>query len=76
MEASYVLFTLFLIIVAATYVVAIIFFKRMYYLIVEVEARLIQIRNMMEAQANPNTKRRATGGASASQQTKYGTPIR
>jgi len=75
MDWSYVFITLLLIILGVTYVFAIIFFRRMYFLIVEIEARLIQIRNMMEEQANPDKQRKArsqVGGPGAANQGSYG----
>jgi len=54
---SYLFVTLILLGVAATYICAIIFFRRMYYSIEEIEARLIQIRDMIESQTSKDKKR-------------------
>ena len=57
MDWTYVLVTLLLIAAAVTYIVAFIFFRRMYYVIEEIEARLIQIRDMIEAQDSKEVKK-------------------
>jgi hypothetical protein len=59
MEWSYVWVTLIMLLVATTYILAIVFFRRMYYGIEEIEARLIQIRDLIESQ-NPKDKKRPT----------------
>ena len=58
----YVWVTLMLIAIAATYIIAYVFFRRMYYVIVEIEARLIQIRDMIETHF-PKDKNKAAGRA-------------
>jgi len=56
----YVFVTLIFLGVAATYIFAIVFFRRMYYIIEEIEARLIQIRDMIESQTSKDKKRPPT----------------
>ena len=68
MDWTYVWITLALLGIMATYVAAYVFFRRMYYVIVEIEARLIQIRDMIESQAQ-KTKDKA---ARRSQRTHIG----
>jgi len=62
MDWTYVWVTLILLGVAATYIIAYVFFRRMYYVIVEIEARLIQLRDMIEAQI-PKDKSKTAGRA-------------
>jgi hypothetical protein len=58
------MFTLVLIAVVATYIIAVTFFRRMYFMLIEIEARLIQIRNMMEADRSSEKKAHPDKGQS------------
>lgn len=51
MDATYVWITVILLAVGATYILAFVFFRKMYFVIVEIEARLIQLRDMIESKA-------------------------
>ena len=69
------LVTLIMLAVAATYILAVWFFRRMYYVIEEIEARLIQIRDMLEAQTPKDAKKpaaRPTPPRTSSHDTAYG----
>ena len=76
---EYVWITLVLIAVAATYIVAFVFFRRMYYMLEEIEARMIQLRDLVESQLAKDKKRpaarpagHAQPGRASSHDTAYG----
>lgn len=75
MNLTYLFVTLILLAVLVTYIFAIIFFRRMYYVIEEIEARLIQIRDMIESQQTKDKRRagvRPGSNRPSSHDTAYG----